>query len=70
MSRLDLLCSWERGAVTRYGLLCFALLWFALFYSSEGKPSHVTICFVLLRFTLHSSALLFCGMTRNKSKAC
>ena len=45
MSRFALLSSWEREAVTHYGLLCLVLLCFA---RARGKLSHVTICFALL----------------------
>ena len=65
MSRFALLCSWEREAVTRYGLLCFALLRFVLFARARGKLSHVMICFAFasLRF-----ALMICGMTKKTNQ--
>ena len=59
--------------VSRYGLLCFALLSFVLFCSCEGKAftCYDLLCIALFRFALHSSvllciALLICGMTKKK----
>ena len=65
-----LLCSWEREAVTRYGLFCVALLCFA---RARGELSHVTVCIALLRFALHCFALhcialLVCGMSKKMIK--
>ena len=58
----------ERKAVTRYGLLCSALLSFVLFCSCEGELSDVSICFALLCFALHGSALLCIAHLWNDKK--
>ena len=54
MSRLALLCSWERQAVTCYGLFCFALAYFV--WLLRGENCHMLRfalrCFASLRFAL------------------
>ena len=59
MLRFAMLGSWEREAVTRYGLFCFALHCFVSFCSCEGKAVawYDLLCIALLRFALHCSAL-------------